>query len=73
MTSVKAEEAERFYEEDEDPEEVFAAFDAGEKGRTAPPGGKPPPSQWLHKLRHEIAVALRRVANVIEPSQVRIR
>ncbi len=37
MVSVRAEEAERFYEEDEDPREVFAAFDAAQKGRTAPP------------------------------------
>jgi hypothetical protein len=34
MESVKVEEAARFYEEDEDPREVFAAFDAGQKGRT---------------------------------------
>ena len=45
MESVKVEEAERFYEEDEDPREVFAAFDAGQKGRTGPPrdhGSGPP-------------------------------
>ena len=31
------EEAEDFFEEDEDPREVFAAFDRGIKGKTAPP------------------------------------
>ena len=31
------EEAEDFYEDDEDPREVFAAFDRGVKGVTAPP------------------------------------
>ena len=37
MKGMRAEEAGRFYEEDEDPDEVFASFDAAEKGRTAPP------------------------------------
>jgi hypothetical protein len=37
MTYMKAEEANRFYEEDEDPHAVFDAFDAGEKGRTTAP------------------------------------
>jgi hypothetical protein len=71
MTSVKAEEAERFYEEDEDPKEVFATFDAAEKGRTAPPRGTRP--AWAEKLRHEIAAMLRRIANIIEPSHMRAR
>lgn len=31
------EEAEQFYESDEDPEKIFAAFDAAHKGVTAPP------------------------------------
>jgi hypothetical protein len=31
------EEAERFYEADEDPEEIFAKFDAGRRGVTAAP------------------------------------
>jgi len=67
MVSVKVEDAEHFYEEDEDPREVFAAFEAADKGLTAPPrrGVK---AQWLGKVRHEIAVALRRLANLIEPS-----
>jgi hypothetical protein len=30
------EEAEQFYESDEDPEKIFAAFDAAHKGVTAP-------------------------------------
>jgi hypothetical protein len=56
---MKAEEAERFDEEDEDPDEVFATFDAAAKGRTAPPGDEHPTSRWPEKIRHEIAVALR--------------
>ena len=63
MTRMKAVEAERFYEEDEDPDEVFATFDAAAKGRTAPPGGERPTSRWPEKIRHEIAVALRRSAH----------
>ena len=35
--SMTPEEAENFYEEDEDPREVFAAFEQGVKGVTAPP------------------------------------
>jgi hypothetical protein len=65
---MKVEEADRFYEEDEDPKKVFAAFDAAEKGRTAPLSGKRVSSRWTERLRHEVAGALRRAANVIEPS-----
>jgi hypothetical protein len=36
------EEAERFYEADEDPEEIFAKFDAGHKGVTAAPAAPAP-------------------------------
>ncbi len=36
MTGMTPEEAAHFYEEDEDPQRVFAAFDAAEKGVTAP-------------------------------------
>src|SRR5260370_31308495 len=68
MVSMKVEEADRFYEEDEDPEKVFAVFDAAEKGRTAPPSGMRVSSRWTERLRHEVAGALRRAANVIEPS-----
>jgi hypothetical protein len=71
MVSVRAEEAERFYEEDEDPREVFAVFDAAQKGRTAPPRARGPSSSWSTRLRHEIAAVLRRLAKVIEPSRVR--
>jgi len=35
MASMRAEEAERFYEEDEDPRAVFAVFDTAEKHRMA--------------------------------------
>jgi hypothetical protein len=37
MVSMKAEEARGFYEEDEDPAQVFALFDAASKGRTEAP------------------------------------
>jgi hypothetical protein len=37
MTSMTPEEAEHFFEEDEDPEKVFAAFDAARKGVTSLP------------------------------------
>jgi hypothetical protein len=55
MGSVRAEEADRFYEEDEDPREVFADFDAGRKGRTAPPCDHGASSTWSARLRFEIA------------------
>jgi hypothetical protein len=67
MVSVRVEDAEHFYEEDEDPREVFAAFEAADKGLTAPPRERPT-SQWPGKVRHGVAVALRRLANLIEPS-----
>jgi hypothetical protein len=72
IVNVKVEEAERFYEEDEDPRKVFAAFDAAQKGRTAPPHDGQASSPWS-KVRREIAAVLRRLARVIEPSQVRPR
>lgn len=73
MVHVKAEEAERFYEEDEDPGEVFAAFDAAQKGRTAPPYDRRPSSARSGRLRLGIAAVLRRLAKFIEPSHVRSR
>jgi len=36
MTGMTPEEADRFFEDDEDPTKVFAAFDAARKGITAP-------------------------------------
>lgn len=73
MISVRAEEAEHFYEEDEDPKEVFAAFDAAEQGRTAPPDARHGVKQWQVRLRLAFADALRRLAKIIEPSHVRPR
>jgi hypothetical protein len=73
MRGMRAEEAERFYEEDEDPAEVFAAFDAAEKGLTASPAGDPRPLPGRSvRLRHDIAAFLRRIANLIDPSPSRI-
>jgi 4-alpha-glucanotransferase len=73
MTRMKAEEAERFYEEDEDPAEVFATFEAAVKGQTAPPGDERPTPRWPEKIRHQVAAALRRVANLIESPHMRAR
>jgi hypothetical protein len=73
MVGVKAEEAERFYEDDEDPREVFAAFDVAQKDRTAPPPNRRGKSSWSAKMRLEIAAFLRRLAKVIEPSHARTR
>jgi hypothetical protein len=36
--TMTPDEADRFYEEDEDPEKIFAKFDAGRKGVTTAPG-----------------------------------
>jgi hypothetical protein len=76
MRQMKAEEANRFYEEDEDPSKVFAAFDAAEKGHTSPPipaRGEAGSAERTRRFRHVIARALRRAANIIEPSHMRAR
>ena len=70
MASVRAEEAERFYEEDEDPSEIFATFDGAEKGRTRLPKDQKRPARWSERLRHALAGALRRAANSIEASDI---
>jgi len=73
---MRAEEAERFYEEDEDPGEIFALFDTAEKGRTAPPmpsGSERPASRLTERLRHAVAGVLRQAANSIEPPGMRAR
>ena len=41
MTGMKAEEADRFYEEDEDPGKIFAIIDNSEHGITSPPAESP--------------------------------
>jgi hypothetical protein len=68
MIGMKASEAEHFYEEDEDPQKIFGLFEAGKKRVTAPPRDVRLTSQWLGKVRHEFAVGLRHLANLIEPS-----
>jgi hypothetical protein len=70
---MKADEAERFYEEDEDPKEVFAIFDAADKGHTGLLGGKHLAPRWTDRLHHETAGALRRMANAIESSHMKAR
>lgn len=74
MKYMKADEANRFYEEDEDPQAVFAIFDASEKGLTAPresSSTEVQPAKWGERLRHEMARALRRVANAIDSPHAR--
>jgi hypothetical protein len=71
MVSVRVEEAGYFYEEDEDPGEVFAAFSIGQKGRTAPPRDRGASSGWSAGRRFGIAAVLRRLAKAIDPSHVR--
>jgi hypothetical protein len=76
MKDVRAEEARRFFEEDEDPSEVFAAFDAAEKGRTSPPAQRRPGqrlARWADKARHALAGMLRKTANTIDPPGMRAR
>jgi hypothetical protein len=57
---------------DEDLKEVFAAFDAAQKGRTAPSRDWGAPSTWSTRLRLEIAAVLRRLAKAIKSSRVSI-
>jgi hypothetical protein len=73
MISVRVEEAEHFHEEDEDPKQIFATFDAAEKGRTAPPDTSHDAQQWQVRLRLALADVLHRLARLIEPSRVRQR
>ena len=77
MAVVRLDEAERFYEEDEDPAEVFAEFDAAEKGRTMPQDER---QRWMHAammiglwMASKTASGLRHVADAIEPSRTRQR
>jgi hypothetical protein len=72
MRSVRADEARRFFEEDEDPREVFAALDAAEQGRTSP--SAPSAHRTLaDRIRHAVATILRSAANSIDPSGIRAR
>jgi len=62
MVGMRAEEAQDFYEEDEDPARVFALFDAAEKGRTVPPvlpAAQEPDLTPLRELLHELGTQLR--------------
>jgi hypothetical protein len=54
------EEAEQFYESDEDPEKIFAAFDAAHKGVTAPPahGGQASASTVAYTVAYTVATGL---------------
>ena len=73
MAGVKPQEAEQFYEEDEDPARVFAHFDTGQKSDTQRPGQTGPPSPWSGRLagiRQRLARALRRAADVVEPPRM---
>jgi hypothetical protein len=72
MRGVRADEARHFFEEDEDPPEVFAALDAAEQGRTSPsaPSAR---STLGDRIRHAVATVLRSAANSIDPSGIRAR
>lgn len=81
MAGMRPDQARQFYEEDEDPERVFAIFDAAEKegrlGRTAPPPRPSDPiplgqvagelAQDLRelRLRDRLARLLRRIADAL--------
>lgn len=60
MTGMTPEEAANFYEEDEDPREVFAWFDAGQHGVTARPA-----AVIAHPAAVQQAVAAEVVSRVI--------
>jgi hypothetical protein len=63
MVGMRAEEAQEFYEEDEDPARVFGLFDAAEKGRTASPerpSSLEPDLTPLPGLLREVSRQLRR-------------
>ena len=78
---MRPDEAEQFYEEDEDPERVFAQFNAAGKGRTAPPDDHGPAqpdlepvAEVLNHIRRELrklrlleraAVAARHLADLL--------
>jgi hypothetical protein len=59
------EQAQHYSEDDEDPEKVFAAFDAAERegrlGRTAPHG-----QPWVKMLRDGLADALEAIGKGLE-------
>jgi hypothetical protein len=64
MTDMRPEQAEDFYEEDEDPARIFALFDAAGKGRTAPRGdhpGREPDLVPLRDLARQLARDLRKL------------
>jgi hypothetical protein len=57
------EQAAQFYETDEDPKKIFAAFDAGDKAVTAAPAdaGQPPArSFFTYRIASGVYVELRR-------------
>jgi hypothetical protein len=63
MVGMRAEEAQDFYEDDEDPAQVFALFDAAEKGHTTSPERPLPPEtdlMPLPDLLREVSGQLRR-------------
>jgi hypothetical protein len=58
--SMTPEEAEQFYETDEDPEKIFAAFDAAHKGVTARPahGGQAAARTVTYTATYTVATGL---------------
>ena len=70
MAGVRPEQAEQFYEEDEDPARVLGIFDAADKRRTARPAKI---AVWVVELRNGLATALRHAADIIESSRTGVR
>lgn len=56
MAGMSPEEARNLHEEDEDPQKIFALFDAGQKRQTAPPS--PPELVPLRQLLAELVADL---------------
>lgn len=86
MTNMKPDKARQFYEEDEDPGEVFARFDAARhQGRLRLT--QPPPDRLIRVIRHRsrparellrkahfrgtVRDALRRLVKVVQPHTTR--
>jgi hypothetical protein len=79
MAGMRREEARSFYEEDEDPQRIFAPFDAGQKRSTRPPARRGeelrPMSELVGdlvgdlrqlRLRERIALAWKHLSTAME-------
>jgi hypothetical protein len=59
MAGMSPEEARNFHEEDEDPQKIFALFEAGQKRHTMRPGDHKPDPRPMHEVLGELAQLLR--------------